>query len=67
MNKKLNRRSSKKIQKCKYIYKDISKDSTYTKIGGVPLKKEEFNFSAFYEKHKVYLPKNISPSSYFLS
>jgi len=52
------------IQKCNN--KDISKYDTYRNM---TIEKQEldFNFSAFYEKHKVYLPKNISPSSNFLS
>jgi LAGLIDADG endonuclease len=51
---------------CNNIYRDIRTYSTDTKM---TLEKAEldFNFSAFFEKHKVYLPNNISPSSNFLS
>lgn len=48
------------------IYKHINKYSTSTSM---TWEKEQikFNFSCFYKKHKAYLPKNISPSSNFLS
>lgn len=51
---------------CNNIYRDIRTYSMDTKM---TLEKAEldFNFSAFFEKHKVYLPNNISPSSNFLS
>jgi hypothetical protein len=48
------------------MFKNIRKYSTsLDKI----LKKEElnFNFSAFYIKHKAYLPNNLSPTYNFLS
>ena len=48
------------------INEDIRKYCTYT---NKTWEKGElnFNFSAFYKKHEVYLPNNLSPSSDFLS
>ena len=55
-----------KISNRANIYMGNRKYSTYT---NKTLEKEElnFNFSTFYEKHKAYLPNNLSPSSNFLS
>ena len=54
------------MKKCNNIYMDIRKYSTY--VNKTWEKKGlNFNFSTFYEKHKAYLPNNLSPSNNFLS
>ena len=66
MNKINKMNTSMYMKKCNNINKDIRKYSTYI---NKTWEKEElnFNFSAFYKKHEVYLPNNLSPSSKFLS
>jgi hypothetical protein len=49
------------------IYRDIRRYSTYTKMTLEKAENLDFNFSAFYEKQKIYLPNIKSPSSNFLS
>ena len=67
MNIKMNKMNTNmKIKKCKNMYKDFIKYSTYANKTWEN-ERLNFNYNTFYEKHKAYLPTNLSPLYKFLS